>query len=103
MSGFLLLVTGRALLMRPKGRNASRDGLIEISWVVIAYSLLFPCIFNLGKLLMPFCARMLRYQLGARFYINFPPLPINLSLLEFTNYFIVLLCNTRMFSLELPL
>ena len=28
MSGLLLLVTGRALLMSPKGRNASRDGLV---------------------------------------------------------------------------
>ena len=35
MSGFLLLVTGRALLMSPKGRNASRDGLVKIGWVVI--------------------------------------------------------------------
>ena len=28
MSGLLLLVTGRAQLMSPKGRNASRDGLV---------------------------------------------------------------------------
>ena len=28
MSGLLLLVTGQALLMSPKGRNASRDGLV---------------------------------------------------------------------------
>ena len=28
MNGLLLLVTGRALLMSPKGRNASRDGLV---------------------------------------------------------------------------
>ena len=28
MSGLLLLVTRRALLMSPKGRNASRDGLV---------------------------------------------------------------------------
>ena len=35
MSGFLLLVTGRALLMSPKGRNASRDGLFKIGCVVI--------------------------------------------------------------------
>ena len=40
MSGFLLLVTGRAPLMSPKGRNASMDGLVKIGWVV--YSLLFP-------------------------------------------------------------
>ena len=52
MSGFLLLVTGRALLMSPKGRKASRDGLVKIGWEV--YSLLLPFIFNLGKLLMPF-------------------------------------------------
>ena len=43
MSGLLLLVTGRALLMSPKGRNGSRDGLVQIGWVV--YSLLFPGIF----------------------------------------------------------
>ena len=66
MSGFLLLVTGQALLMSPKGRNAPRDGLVKISWVV--YSLLFRCIFSLDKLLMPFFVRMLGYQLGARFY-----------------------------------
>ena len=30
-----LLVTGRALLMSPKGQNASRDGLVKIGWVVI--------------------------------------------------------------------
>ena len=35
MSGFLLLVMGRALLMSPKGRNASRDDLVKIGWVVI--------------------------------------------------------------------
>ena len=46
MSGFLLLVTGRALLMSPKGRKASRDGLVKIGWVV--YSLLFPGIFSLS-------------------------------------------------------
>ena len=28
MSGLLLLVTGLALLMSPKGRNASMDGLV---------------------------------------------------------------------------
>ena len=28
MSGLLLLVMGRAMLMSPKGRNASRDGLV---------------------------------------------------------------------------
>ena len=28
MSGLLLLLTGRALLRSPKGRNASRDGLV---------------------------------------------------------------------------
>ena len=66
MSGFLLLVTGQALLMSFKGRNASRGGLIKIDWVV--YSLLFPYIFSLNKMLMPFFAGMLRYQLGARFY-----------------------------------
>ena len=66
MSGFLLLVTGRALLMSPKEQSASRDGLVKIGWVV--YSLFFPCTFSLNKLLMPFFARMLRYQLGARFY-----------------------------------
>ena len=64
MSGLLLLVTGQALLMSPKGRNASRDGLVKIGWLV--YSLLFPCIFSLIKLLMPFFARKLRYQLGAK-------------------------------------
>ena len=45
MMGLLLLVTRRALLMSPKGRNASRDGLVKIGWVV--YSLLFSCIFSL--------------------------------------------------------
>ena len=44
MSGFFLLVTGRALQMSPKARNAFRDGLVNIGWVV--YSLLFPCIFS---------------------------------------------------------
>ena len=68
MSGLLLLVTGRALLMSPKGRNASRDGLDKIGWVI--YSLLFPCIFGLSRLLMPHFARMLPYQLGARLYKN---------------------------------
>ena len=57
MSGFLLLAKGQALLTSSKGRNASRDGLVKIGLVV--YSLLFPCIFDLGKLLMPCCARML--------------------------------------------
>ena len=66
MSDFLLLVTGRALLISPKGRNVSGGRLVKIGWVL--YSLLFSCIFDLGKLLMPFFARMLRYQLGARFY-----------------------------------
>ena len=75
MSGFLLLVTGRALLMSPKGRNASRDGLVKNGWVV--YSLMFPCIFDLGKLLMPFFARVLRYQLGARLYKTYNTKHIN--------------------------
>ena len=44
MSGLLLFVMGRALLMSPKGRNASRDGIVKIGEVV--YSLLFPCIFS---------------------------------------------------------
>ena len=47
MSGFLLLVMGRVLLMSPERRNASRDGLVKIGWVV--YSLLFPRIYDLGK------------------------------------------------------
>ena len=38
MSELLLLVTERALLMSPKGRNASRDGLVLIGWAI--YSLL---------------------------------------------------------------
>ena len=63
MNGFLLLVTGRALLMSPKGRNASRDGLVKIGRVV--YSVMFPCIFSLS--LIPFFARILRYQFDARF------------------------------------
>ena len=53
-------------MMSPKGRNASRDGLVKIGWVV--YSLLFPCIFSLNKLSMSFFACMLRYQLDARLY-----------------------------------
>ena len=44
------------------------------NWLVV-YSWLFPCIFGLDKLLIPFFARMQRYQLGARLY-NFPPLPM---------------------------
>ena len=44
MSGFLLLVTRRALLLSSKGQNASRDGLVKIGWIV--YSLLFPCMFS---------------------------------------------------------
>ena len=39
------------------------------------FGFMFPCIFDLGKLLMLFFARMQRYQLGARFY-NFPPSPM---------------------------
>ena len=35
VSGFRLLVMGRAVLMSPKGRNTSRDGLVKIGWVVI--------------------------------------------------------------------
>ena len=46
MSGLLLLV----MLMSPKGRNASRDGLIKIGWVV--YSLLFPYIFSLSLIIV---------------------------------------------------
>ena len=46
ISGLLLLVTGWALLMSAIGRNASRDGLVKIGWVV--YSLLLPCIFSLS-------------------------------------------------------
>ena len=45
MSELLLLATGRAQLMSPKERNASRDGLDQIGWVVC--SLLFPGIFIL--------------------------------------------------------
>ena len=67
MSGLLLLVTGWALLS-PKGRNASRDGLVYIGWVV--YSLLFPGIFIFNKLLMPPYAHMLLCQSGARFTIK---------------------------------
>ena len=67
--------------MSPKGRNAPRDGLVKIGWVV--YSLLFPCIFGLSKLLMPFFSPMLRYQLGARFY-NFRS---SLKILILNNYF----------------
>ena len=55
--------------MSRKGRNASRGGLVKIGWVV--YSLLFSCIFDLGKVLMPFFAVILRYQLGARVYFGF--------------------------------
>ena len=50
MSELLLLVTGRALLMSPKGRNASRDGLVKIGCVV--YSLLFPYIFSLSSMIV---------------------------------------------------
>ena len=70
MSGFLFHVTGRTLLMSPKERNASRGGLVKIGWVV--YSLLFSCTHDLGKFLMPFCACMMRNQLGARLYIGMP-------------------------------
>ena len=73
--GFLLLVTGRALLMNQKARNASWDGLVKISWVVI---LIVVSLYNqpcCSKLLMPFYARMLRYQVGARFY-NFQKIQI---------------------------
>ena len=35
ISGILLLVMRQALLMSPKGQNASRDGLVEIGWVSI--------------------------------------------------------------------
>ena len=40
----------RALLMSPKERNTSRDGLIKIGWVV--YSLLFPYIFSLSLIIV---------------------------------------------------
>ena len=40
MSGLLVLVTGRALLMSPKGRNASRNGLVKIGLVVYSYCFL---------------------------------------------------------------
>ena len=52
MSGLLLLVTVRALLMSPKGRNASRDSLV-LNWlggIIIIVSLHI----NFNKLLMPF-------------------------------------------------
>ena len=62
---FLFACDGTGPADELKRRNASRDGLVKIGWVV--YSL-FPFIFTLNKLLMPFFARMLRYQLGARFY-----------------------------------
>ena len=52
MSGLLLLMTGRALLVNPKGRNASRDDLAKIGWVV--YLSMFPCILSFNKLLMAF-------------------------------------------------
>ena len=66
MIGLLLLVTRRALLMSPKGQNASMDGFVKIGWVV--YSLLFPCIFNFSLIIIlnGTFARMLQYQLGAR-------------------------------------
>ena len=47
MSGLLLLVTRRGLLTSPKGRNASRDGLVKIGWMV--YSLFFFCTFILSS------------------------------------------------------
>ena len=49
MSGLLLLVTRRALLMSLKGRNAPRDGLVKIGWVV--YSLLFSYMFSLSLII----------------------------------------------------
>ena len=48
MIGFLLLVKERALLMSPKGRNASRYGPVKIGCVV--YLLLFPCMGDWGQL-----------------------------------------------------
>ena len=52
MSGFLLLVTRRALLMSPNGQNAS--GMVSSKLVGWLYLLLFPCIFDLSKFLNAF-------------------------------------------------
>ena len=74
MSGLLLLVTGQALLMSPKGRNASSDGLVQIGWVV--YSLLFPGIFiliNCKCPLRPYAALAIRckvYNFLLRLYFQ---------------------------------
>ena len=40
-----LLGMGRALLLSPKGQNASRDGLVKIGWMVYSL-LLFSCMFS---------------------------------------------------------
>ena len=50
MGGLLLLVTVRTLVMSSKGRNASRDSLVKIGWVV--YSLLFPHIFSFSLIIV---------------------------------------------------
>ena len=50
MSGLLLLATGLALMMSPKGQNAARDSLVKIGWVV--YSLLFPYMFSLSLIVV---------------------------------------------------
>ena len=50
MSGLLLLATGRAMLMSPEERNASRDGLVQTGWVVL---IVVSWHIHFNKLLMP--------------------------------------------------
>ena len=44
MEFWFLVMTGQALLMSPKGRNASRDGLVEL-WegAVLIFAILLRC------------------------------------------------------------
>ena len=72
MSGLLLLATGLALLMSPKGRNVSRDVLVQSGWVV--YSLLFPGIFiliNCKCPLRPYAALPIRCKVYKQFFKDF--------------------------------
>ena len=91
MSRLLLLVTGRALLMNLKGRNASRDGLVRIGWV--EYSLLFPYIFSLGLIIVntlfrSYAASPIRCKVH-QYIIIILILIIELLIILYINYYIL--------------
>ena len=43
MGFWFLVMTGQALLMSPKGQNASRDGLVKLSEGLLLFSILLLC------------------------------------------------------------